>query len=183
MAKTGGITGFNLVCILIAALLAGCTAAHQQQAVLLEDDFSGLDPGMFSAPVGPHTEYHYLPEAAPRGNWAVSCFTWEHGAQRAWRVLEENGDQVLAQTFENKQMKHTHPMVIAGDTLWADYTLQVRFSPESGSGRSGVVFRYRNDRCYYFFGLEGGEAVLRLVRHATGFHQPYEKILGRRQLD
>ena len=35
--------------------------------ILLEDDFSKLEVGMFSAPVGAHTEYHYLPEAARRG--------------------------------------------------------------------------------------------------------------------
>ena len=30
-----------------------------------------------------------------------------------------------------------------------------RFAPESDKGQSGIAFRYRNDRCYYFFGLKG----------------------------
>jgi rhamnogalacturonan endolyase len=171
---------FFSVIILFLTLSLCCTERGSNDAILLDDDFSGLEPGMFSAPVGPHTEYHYLPEAAPKGNWAVSCFTWEHGAQRAWWVKEENGSQVLAQTFASMQMKHTHPMVVTGDTLWTDYTLEARFAPDSDKRRSGVVFRYRNDRCYYFFGLEGGQAVLKLVRHATDFHKPYEKILGRK---
>jgi len=169
--------------LMVGVIFLGCASRGPRQAVLLDDDFSGLEPGMFSAPVGPHTEYHYLPEAAPRGNWAVSCFTWEQGAQRAWHVKAEDGRRVMAQTFENKRMKHTHPMLITGDTLWTDYTLEVGFAPESDTDQAGVVFRYRNDRCYYFFGLDGPRAVLKLVRHATDFHKPYEKILASKDLD
>ena len=169
--------------LVVCAIFLGCSGSEPEEAILLEDNFSGLDTGMFSAPVGPHTEYHYLPEAAPRGNWAVSCFSPDRGAQRAWQVKAENGDRVMAQTFENKNRKHTHPMVITGDTLWTDYTLEVRFAPEMDSGRAGIVFRYRNDRCYYFFGLDGSQAVLKLIRHATDFHKPYEKILDRKDFD
>ena len=85
---------------------------------------------------------------------------------------------VLAQTFENRKERHTHPMVVAGDALWSDYTLKVRFAPGSTAGRSGVVFRYQNDRCYYFFGIEGPKGSLRLVQHETAFHQPFEKMLA-----
>ncbi|HUU27617.1 MAG TPA: hypothetical protein VM123_07385 [archaeon] len=165
--------------LLFLVLLSGCgKGGVEDTAVLLEDDFSGLETGMFSAPVGPHTEYHYLPEAAPRGNWAVSCFTWEQGAQRAWWVKDENGSRVMAQTFDSKQMTHTHPMVISGDMLWTDYTLRVTFAADSQRDQCGVVFRYRNDRCYYFFGLDGPKALLKMVRHATDFHKPYEKVLA-----
>jgi len=159
--------------------LAGCASPRvSYDTVLLEDDFSGLGPQMISAPVGPHTEYHYLPEAAPRGNWAVSCFTWEPGAQTAWWIKEEEGRHVLAQTFDSKAMTHTHPMVVTGDTLWTDYQAEVAFAPDSKRARCGVVFRYRNDRCYYFAGVDGDRAVLKLVKDATDFHQPYEKILA-----
>ena len=118
--------------ILLVVFFAGCFPGQKTgSAVLLEDDFSGLAPGMFSTPVGPHTEYHYLPEAAPKGNWAVSCFTWEPGAQRAWWVKQEHGAHVMAQTFDSKGMAHTHPMVITGDTLWADYTARVNLAADS----------------------------------------------------
>jgi len=154
--------------------------AQDDCIVLLDDDFSGLAVGMFSAPVGPHTEYHYLPEAAPKGNWATSCFTWEAGSQSAWHVRKENDARVMAQSFDGARMKHTHPMIIAGDELWKDYTVSVRFAPESDRAQSGLVFRYRNDRCYYFFGVDGPSAVLKMVRHATDYHKPYEKILAQR---
>ena len=165
-----------LMCSFCCVIFFTCAKSDRED--LLYDDFSGLDIGMFSVSVGPHTEYHYLPEAAPKGNWAVSCFSWESGSQQAWKVIEENNVRVMAQTFDNINMTHTHPMIVTGDSLWQDYTLKVTFAPESGRARSGVVFRYQNDRCYYFFGVEGSKAIIKMVQHATDFHTPYEKILA-----
>ena len=144
--------------------------------ILLEDDFSKLEVGMFSAPVGAHTEYHYLPEAAPKGNWTIACFATDSGSQQAWHVQTQGSAHIMTQTFDNPK-KHTHPILIAGDPLWHNYSVSVRFTPESNRVQSGLVFRYRNSRCYYFFGLDGPEAILKKVRHATGFHQPYETVL------
>jgi hypothetical protein len=69
-------------------------------------------------------------------------------------------------------------MLIAGDPLWRNYRVTAEFAPGSGRGQSGIVFRYRNDRCYYFFGLDGQRAILKRVRHATAFHRPDEKLLA-----
>ena len=157
--------------------VGGRRGAGEGSAVLLEDDFGGLPVGMFSREVGAHAEHHYLPECAPQGHWVVSAFTSRPGSQRAWRVGREEGRPVMMQTYRNPD-RHTHPMLAAGDPLWSDYSVVVRFAPESAEGRSGMVFRYRNDRCYYFFGVEGPKAVLRLVRHETAFREPYEKTLA-----
>ena len=89
----------------------------------------------------------------------------------------------MAQTFDNEETNHSHPMVISGSQEWRDYTLEVRFAPESDRDQSGVVFRYRNDRCYYFFGLEKARAVLKKVQHATGFHKPAETILAEGKME
>lgn len=147
------------------------------KATLLEDDFGELDVGMFSAAVGAHTEYHYLPEAAPKGNWTVACFGTGGDASRAWYVIEQDGAQTMAQTFENRR-NHTHPMLITGDPLWQDYAVAVDFTPESSQGRCGVAFRYQDSRCYYFLGLEPGTIVLKMIQHAKGFHEPHEEMLA-----
>ncbi len=184
--KSDGLKASVGACVLglLLILVQGCgTGEPAHEAVLFNEDFSGLEPGLFSAPVGPHTEYHYLPEAAPRGRWAVSCFTWEKGSQSAWKVEEEAGAHRLVQTFDNQEFDHTHPMVISGDEFWGDYTLSVRFSPQSDRDQSGIVFRYRNDRRYYFFGFEKGRVVLRKVDDATGFHEPRVEVLSESNLD
>jgi len=155
--------------------------AQNKSVILFEDDFSALRRGPFSVAVGAHTEYHYLHEAAPKGNWAVSCFPSNTDFMRAWQVRDENSDRLLVQTFTNKKYKHTHPMVVTGDSLWQNYVVAVRFAPESADGQCGVNFRYRNDRCYYFFGVNGDKAILKLVNHATAYHKPLEKILAEKK--
>ncbi len=168
-----------LLCCLGVFILMACGTGGS--AVLLEDDFSGLKSGMFSSGVvGAHAEYHYIPEVAPRGNWVVSCFR-SNGSQRAWRVLREDGVSVMYQSYRSSESErqYTHPIIIAGDTLWQDYTVTVRFTPESDEGQAGVIFRYRNDRCYYFFGVDGAEVVLKMVHHANSYRTAYQEILAR----
>ncbi len=97
-------------------------------SILLKDDFSAQDTGLFSAPVGAHSEYHYLPEAGTKGNWVVSCFGSGDGWGSAWRVEKEKDLKVMCQTFRNNKLRSSHPMVIAGDSLWENYKLTVRFS-------------------------------------------------------
>ena len=157
----------------------GAESLDEEQAVLLTDDFSGLEPGMFSSDVvGAHAEYHYLKALAPKGNWHVTCFKSEQ-SQRAWRVIREDGVWMMEEVFpRDKKLLHVHHMIVAGEPLWRDYTVRVRFSPQSDDEQSGLVFRYRNDRCYYFFGVKGRTAVLKTVRHATALHKPYERILA-----
>ncbi|MHC4324456.1 MAG: hypothetical protein ACYSUX_09305, partial [Planctomycetota bacterium] len=156
------------------------------QAVLLDDDFSGLRPGMFSAGViGAHAEYHYVPETAPKGNWVVSCFTSGTPEQRAWWVTAEDGEAMLSQTIYNRRT-YSHPFVCTatkGSEFWKDYTVSARFAPGSDKGRSGIAFRCRNDRCYYFFGVDGAKAILKVVNHGVAYRKPDEKILAERQLD
>jgi rhamnogalacturonan endolyase len=152
------------------------TDTHAYTSELLKDDFCGLHFGLIFDVVGAHTEYHYLREAAPQGDWAVSAFKSD-GSQRAWRLTEEGGTRVMLQSHNNRET-FTHPMLVAGDPLWQNYRVTVDFAPASDKAQSGIVFRYRNDRCYYFFGVRGRKAILKMVRDATAFHKPYEVILA-----
>jgi len=164
--------------LLTIAFPAYCTNSDRDVGTLLEDGFDALKSGLFFDVVGAHTEYHYLPEVAPKGNWAVSSFKSVE-SQRAWRVIRDNGSNVMLQASKTRKNSHTHPMIVAGDPLWDNYTTTVHFAPDSDKGQSGFVFRYKNDRCYYFFGVNGSEAILKMVRHGTAYRKPYEKILAR----
>ena len=157
-------------------------ADRSPPATLLEEDFAGYRPGIVSSVVGAHTEYQYLPEAAPKGKWAVSTFRSKVESQRAWRVVADESGPAMAQTYRNKET-FWHPMIVTGDPLWRDYRATVRFIPEGSEGRAGVVVRYRNDRCYYFVGVDGPKAVLKLVRHEVAYHKPLEKVLAEADLD
>jgi rhamnogalacturonan endolyase len=159
-----------ILIILSCCLFTSCRSISND-ALLLYDDYGGLRKGSLSTDLGAFTEYHYLQEAAPKGNWAVS------NDRGWWSVHEADGERFLYQTKAD-DINYSHPMIIAGDELWEDYELTVRFVPESKEYQSGVVFRYQNDRCYYFFGVAGNKAILKMVKDATGFHKPYEKILS-----
>jgi len=81
--------------LLVLLLAAGLgTALECRSAVLLDDDYRAMTPGMISAGVtGAHPEYHFLPETAPKGNWAASAFLTP-ASQRAWRLFEENNERL-----------------------------------------------------------------------------------------
>jgi rhamnogalacturonan endolyase len=174
----------NILSVITLTVIIGCNSSSDNfTETLLSDDFSSIRRGPYSVSVGAHTEYHYLHEAAPRSQWSVSTFTWEKDFQRAWTVRQEGQDRQMIQTFTNRPGRHVHPMVVAGEADWADYSVTVKFSPESKDPQSGVVFRYKNDRCYYFAGVQRDSMILKMVKHATAFHKPYEEVLGSKSLN
>lgn len=153
------------------------TVLSKEDVILLDEDFRQFTAGNFFSVVGAHAEYHYLPETAPKKGWVVSAYTSDPASQLAWKVVDYQGERVMMQTYRNKR-RDTHPMIIAGNPEWADYRAEVRFAPESQEGRSGFCFRRKNDRCYYFLGVDGQRAVLILVEHGAGFRQPHEETLA-----
>jgi hypothetical protein len=173
--------------LLLLVSIAHCAPPSDSSSSsdLLNDDFSGLQTGMFSGGVvGALTEYHYLSAAAPKGNWVVSAFRSD-GSQRAWRIIVEDGRHIMSQTYTSipQERTYTHPIVIAGDDLWGDYTLETKFAPEvDDGGISGVVFRYRTDRKYYFLGVAGQKAILRKLNDGVGFRKMDETILAEKPL-
>src|SRR5262245_21831557 len=118
----------------LVVLFASAAAIAQSPATLLEDNYRGLELGMFSGGVlGALTEYHYIPAAAPKGNWVVSDFRTD-GSQRAWRVIaDDSGERYMHQSYSasSAERPYTHPLVIAGDELWSDYTVETKFAPET----------------------------------------------------
>lgn len=150
--------------------------ASESPEVLLDESFDDYRRGILFPVVGPATEYHYLREAAPVGPWALSNFIPQSGTQRDWRIIEQDGDAMLAFVSASPRPDF-HPMVVAGDSLWTDYTVRLRFAPQANDGRSGLAFRYQNDRSYYFFGVEGDRAVLKRLRHGRAFREPNEETL------
>ena len=144
--------------------------------IVFEDDFEALPSGLMSSDMGAHSEYHFIKELQPQGNWQIASFYHDSESTRAWKVMKYQGDRVIAQTTHYPH-RFTHPMIISGDSLWENYTITLRLTPLD-SAQCGLMFRYQNSRCYYFFGLKDQQAILKRVNHATGFRKPDEKILA-----
>ncbi len=164
--------------VLFGLLVFGSPSLPAQDITILLDEFDTLPSGPLSKVLWARAEYHYLPESAPKGPWSITCYSSSIGSQRAWKVIEHAGRHALLQTYTPRSRKHIHPMVVSGDPLWQNYRLDVHFAPLSNEGRSGVMVRAHNDRNYYFFGVEGGQALLKLVQEEFEFRKPREKILA-----
>jgi rhamnogalacturonan endolyase len=164
-------------------LLSACSG-NLSQITLFEDEFDQLPAGFISADTGPLTEYHYIPGAGQMGAWTVSAFGWQKEYNTAWEMVESDQGNYLRQNYHavNDDLElvspHTHPIIIAGDSIWHDYKVEFKFSPKKNLDKCGLVFKYQNSRCYYYYGMEGNMLVLKMVKHATAPHRPYEVILA-----
>ncbi|HQE84026.1 MAG TPA: hypothetical protein PLM14_13575 [Candidatus Hydrogenedentes bacterium] len=156
---------------LLWAVCVACDASEPlSETVLLEDDYSSYPSGLMFDVVGAEMEYQYLPIAAPTGYWTVSTFKSDPASQRGWRVVQQSGESRIAQMYSNKAEDY-HMMLSAGDRAWTDYTVDVRFTPEELVRWNGIAVRYRNDRCFYFAGIEKDAFVIRTVHHGTAFRK------------
>lgn len=172
----------NRIGLLVGVLLVlPWVVGAAEDVVVFQDDFSSYASGIWMGAIGAEAEYHYLPQTAPVGNWCVSTYRSEPESQRAWRIEGWGGQRMLAMEYDNK-WKDMHPIVVAGDVRWRDYTVEAVWAPSSEKGYSGILFRYRNDRCYYFVGVTAGKAVLKFVKDGDAFREPHEEILAEQPL-
>src|SRR5512133_1067717 len=171
------ISGLLLIFVIFGAgtwQLSAQNVGNAFDQVILNDNFGGYGLGLLSPPVGPHTEYHFLKEVQPKGKWRITSFYHNpRGADTAWRIESFKGEYAMCQTINNKNI-FTHPMVMAGDNRWRDYVATVYMTPRVINSRAGLIFRYHNDRQYYFFGMEKSEILLMAVNYETAFHSPRE---------
>lgn len=173
----------RIIFLVLIFLLASC-GGKLSQVVLLEDGFDQLPEGYLSNDLGPLTEYHYIPEAGSKGNWTVSAFGWQKEYHTAWEIVADSSGKHLRQNYFavdeqlNQVSRHMHSMITAGDTVWHNYKVSFSFRPKELLDKCGIAFRYRNNRCYYFFGMEGNRLIIKLIQHATAPHRPFERVLA-----
>lgn len=172
----------EFVLFLVFIIFASCSG-NLTPTLLLEDGFDELPPGYISSSEGALTEYHYLPSSGQMGEWTVSAFGWQSAYNTAWELIGAESGNYLRQNYYavNNDLdlvsRYTHPIITAGDSVWHDYKIEFRFSPMELTDKCGLLFRYQNSRCYYFYGMEGNMLVLKIVKNATAPHRPFEKVL------
>ncbi len=159
---------------LIWAGLAACSFPDRR-VVLLDEDFSSLPRGPLSTDAGAHTEYQYIAEARPQTRWTVATF--RYNLPPSWEIRKPDDRQVMVQSATNTD-EHWHPMVQTGSSFWSDYEVEIEFSPSDTKKRNGMVFRYQNNRCYYFLGIEADSVKLIKVEHEKAFRVPDETLLA-----
>ena len=124
------------------------------------EDFGDLSVGAFPCDNSAVGEYHYRPPEGNRGRWyeGTNWYGWRPSA--AWAVIEDAGRHRMLQTFDRGEPMR---MLVTGDPLWSDYTVEVQVQPLTDRGFVGVLFRYQTSRTHYRFGFTGGD-TLKLIR-------------------
>jgi rhamnogalacturonan endolyase len=178
-------TRFIQIAFLI--LISSCSGNVLQTSVFT-DGFQELDPGDRPYYDSADPAICYDARRGNIGNWSVATTLRQDGFDRAWVILRDNEENYLAQTFTNLNDKNsplslvTHPMIVAGESLWSDYSIDVGFTPQAKFDKCGVVFGYKHPADFYFFGIEGNTVTLKHIEQSVTPLRPIERILDIRPL-
>jgi hypothetical protein len=158
------------------------------QTTVFTDGFQDLAPGTLAYSDSADPAIYFNPNRGKIGAWNVATSLRQPGFSEAWEIKEEGGEHFLAQTFTNLNNSNTplslvsHPLIVAGDSMWSDFTIDVEFTPLAKFDKCGVVFKYRNPADFLFFGIEGNTVTLKHIQQAVTPLRPIERILDIRPL-
>jgi rhamnogalacturonan endolyase len=177
----------RILSFLTLVLLSSCSGNVIQTAVF-SDGFENLEPGIIPFPEKPDPAIYYQPGMGTLGDWTIATSLRQEGFNQAWEVRHEGGKKVLVQSYSNLDAQNeplslvTHPIIVAGDSLWKDFTIEVDFTPLAKFDKCGIVFGYQHPNDFYFFGTEGNTVILKRVLQSVSPLRPIEQILAYRPL-
>jgi len=156
---------FFMLCGVILLFATGRVLADDSKptdsdhVVVFEDDFSSRPIGSLSSKYTAIQEYHWVPKNKAWGPWDEAVYWGFFGAQEegglAWHVREIGGRKVMHQAQEILE-ENKNAVIVAGDSMWTDYTFEVDFVPHSLEHALGIIYRVANSRNYYMLSLQEG---------------------------
>lgn len=173
---------------IVLLILIGSCSGNVMQTTVFTDGFQELEPGTKPYSNSANPAIYFSADRGKIGEWTVATSLRQPGFSEAWEIRSEEGEKFLAQTFTNLNSSNnplsliSHPMVVAGDSMWSDFTLDVEFTPLDKFDKCGVVFKYRNPADFIFFGIEGNTVTLKQIQQAATPLRPIERILDIRPL-
>jgi rhamnogalacturonan endolyase len=182
-----GLFKTRFIQITFLILISSCSG-NVIQTTVFNDGFQELEPGDRPNYDSSDPAICYDAHRGNIGNWSVASTLRQDGFDQAWVIRREGNENYLAQTFTNLNDKNsplslvTHPMIVAGESLWSDYTIRVGFSPQAKFDKCGVVFGYKHPADFYFFGIEGNTVTLKHIQQSVTPLRPIERILDIRPL-
>jgi rhamnogalacturonan endolyase len=177
----------RLLPILVNILLCSCSG-NIIQTTVFSDGLQELDPMVVIPADSDNSAIYFQSGTGTAGQWSVATSLRYNGFKDAWQVRRHGERLVLAQTFTNLDQNNeplsliTHPIIVAGDSLWNDFKIEVDFTPQAKFDKCGLVFGYQHPNEFYFFGTEGNTVILKHVQQSVTPLRPIEKILEYRPL-
>lgn len=127
---------------------------------LFKEDFKTFKIGEFPYDKG-HTamgEYHFIKNEGYAGRWTDPvCNYVYNGSGASWIITEDDGKYYMEQMrlIDNRPHK-THPMLMAGDNVWFDYTVKSNVRLLNTGGSAGIGFCCQNSLNLYAFVMDNG---------------------------
>ncbi len=177
-----GLSNTWTLLLFLLILISSCSE-NVIQTTVFEDGFQELEVGEVPNNDLANPAIFFDSRHGTLGNWIVASNLQEEGFSDAWEIRREEGENFLAQNFTNLNQSNTplslitHPLIVAGDSLWQDYTIDVEFTPLAKFDKCGVVFKYHDPTNFFFFGIEGNTVTLKHIQQSVTPLRPIEKIL------
>ena len=177
-----GLSNTRTLLLFLLILISSCSE-NVIQTTVFEDGFQELEAGEVPNNDLANPAIFFDSRHGTLGNWIVASNLQEEGFSDAWEIRREEGENFLAQNFTNLNQSNTplslitHPLIVAGDSLWQDYTIDVEFTPLAKFDKCGVVFKYHDPTNFFFFGIEGNTVILKQIQQSVTPLRPIEKIL------
>ncbi|MGE5604841.1 MAG: hypothetical protein ACM3YE_04025 [Bacteroidota bacterium] len=130
--------------------------------VLFQEDFQSFKIGDFPYEpfLGAMGEYHYRPKSWYGGQWYDPTPIMGAGGIKTWHIIEQDGLKCIEYSFTVKPDLDSLIILTTGDSDWTDYTVTCRLRLLLTSSAAGLIFRYNNSLCYYWFGFNNGALEL-----------------------
>lgn len=130
--------------------------------VLFQEYFQSFKIGDFPYEpfLGAMGEYHYRPKSWYGGQWYDPTPIMGGGGAKTWHILEQDGLKFIEYSTAVQPNIGSLIMLATGEADWTDYTVSCRLRLLLTSSAAGLIFRYNNSLCYYWFGFNGGALEL-----------------------
>ncbi|RPI46024.1 MAG: VCBS repeat-containing protein, partial [Bacteroidetes bacterium] len=180
MFRAFSLPGGIFLCFFI--LVFSCSG-NVMQTTIFTDGFQDVEEGTVPYSDSTDPAVYFEGRRGRLGNWTTATSYRHPGFSNAWQISRADGENCLEQTFRNLDDQNgplsliTHPIIVAGDSLWKDITIDAVFSPETKFDKCGILFSYKNPFEFYFFGIEGNTVIMKLVQPSVTPLRPFERIL------
>lgn len=182
-----GLFNTRTLLLFILILIRSCSG-NVMQTTVFTDGFQELESGEVPQNDSNNPAIYFNSQRGTLGKWKVASSLRQEEFSEAWEIRKDGEENYLAQTFTNLNQSNTplslitHPLILAGDSLWNDYTIDVEFTPLAKFDKCGIVFKYRNPADFYFFGIEGNTVILKHIQQSVTPLRSIERILDYRPL-
>ena len=152
---------------------------------VVSESFEDYEPGTFTEGYNAIRELYYPKKEIRQGGWEEISTHHSFPKHNVDWVIEKRGEnKVLRQKGINCHNKKSwkyfikkyilkrqildnlfFPAFVIGDCLWGDYRVKATMSIDDKDDVAGVIFRVKDSRHHYIFGLKRDSAVLLKRKH------------------